>query len=167
MAFKYTVLVVANRTADSDELRAALRAPAERRPTRFVLLVPAAAAGPAARAAAEESARRALEHLREAGLEVEARVGHHDPVDAVSDVWDPREFDEVIVSTLPGAASRWLQCDLPHRVARLTDVQVTHVVASDRREPALSPPPRRERQGLLAPLSVLSWGGGSDEGEAR
>jgi hypothetical protein len=167
MAFTYTILVVANRTADSDELRAALAAHAQRRPTRFVLVVPATAAGPGGREAAERSAERALEHLREAGLEVESRIGHHDPVDAVSDVWDPREFDEVIVSTLPGAASRWLQCDLPHRIARLTDVRVTHVVASDRREPALSPPPTHERQGILAPLSVLAWGGAPREREAR
>jgi GABA permease len=167
MAFAYTILVVANRTADSDELRAALSAHAERRPTRFVLLVPATAGGPAGREAARQSAQRALEHLRAAGLEVDARVGHHDPVDAVSDVWDPREYDEVVVSTLPGAASRWLQCDLPHRVARMTDVQVTHVVASDRREPELSPAPVRERHGILSPLSVLSWGGESPQRPAR
>lgn len=167
MAFTYTILVVANRTADSDELCAALAAHAERRPTRFVLLVPAPAAGPAGREAAQAAAERALARLREAGLEVEARVGHHDPIDAVSDVWDPREFDEAIVSTLPGAASRWLQFDLPHRVARLTGVQVTHVVASDRREPALSPPPSHDKQGILSPLSVLTWGGASREGGPR
>ena len=167
MAFTYTILVVANRTADSDELRAALEAHAERRETRFVLLVPCPAAGPPGRDAARATADRAVALLREGGLDVEARVGHHDPIDAVSDVWDPREFDEVIVSTLPGAASRWLQFDLPHRVARLTGVQVTHVVASDRREPAVSAPPRRESQGVLSPLSVLTWGGGSEEGRPR
>ena len=35
MAFKYTILVVANRTADSEELRAALDAHAARRPTTY------------------------------------------------------------------------------------------------------------------------------------
>jgi hypothetical protein len=159
MAFTYSILVVANRTADSDELRDALRAHAERRPTRFLLLVPAPAPGPAGREAAMESLQRALEHLREAGLEIEGTVGHSDPIDAVSDVWDPKEFDEVIVSTLPGAASRWLQFDLPHRVARMTGVQVTHVIAADRREPAVTAPPAHEKQGLLRPLSVLTWGG--------
>src|SRR5688572_21028205 len=117
MAFTYTILVVANRTADSDELRAALVAHAERRPTAFVLLVPAPVAGPEGRAAAQEAVDRAVEGLREAGLEIGGTVGHHDPFDAVSDLWDPQRFDEVIVSTLPGAASRWLQVDLPHRVA--------------------------------------------------
>ena len=76
--------------------------------------------------------------MRDTGLEVEGQVGHHDPIAAVDDMWDPKRFDEVIVSTLPGAASKWLQVDLPHRVARMTGVQVTHVIASDRRAPEIS-----------------------------
>jgi hypothetical protein len=164
MAFTYSILVVANRTADSDELLAALKEHAERRPTQFVLLVPAPAAGPAGREAAQEALERALGAMREAGLEVEGRVGHHDPIDAVSDAWDPQRFDEVIVSTLPGASSKWLQFDLPHRVARMTDCQVTHVIASDRRAPETTTPPVRDKQGLLSPLSVLTWGGSPGDG---
>jgi hypothetical protein len=106
VAFTYSILVVAKRTADSDELLEALRELAEQRPTRFTLLVPAQAAGPAARQEAEATAVAALERLREAGLEAECRAGHHDPVDAVTDVWDPKEYDEIVVSTLPGAASK-------------------------------------------------------------
>ena len=161
MAFTYTILVVANRTADSDELLTALKAHAERRPTQFVLLVPAPSAGPTGREAGQEALERALGAMREAGLDVDGKVGHHDPIDAVSDVWDPKSFDEVIVSTLPGAASKWLQFDLPHRVARMTDCQVTHVIASDRRAPEATAVPVPEKQGLLSPLSVLTWGGAS------
>jgi hypothetical protein len=164
MAFKFSILVVANRTADSDELLAALNAHTERHPTAFTLLVPAPAAGPAGREAGKEALERALTAMRDTGLEVEGKVGHHDPIDAVSDVWDPTRFDEVIVSTLPGASSKWLQVDLPHRVARMTGVQVTHVIASDRRAPEITSPPVREKQGLLSPLSVLTWGGGPGDG---
>jgi hypothetical protein len=164
MAFTYSILVVANRTADSDELLAALKAHAEQRPTQFVLLVPAPAAGPAGKEAGQEVLERALAALREAGLEVDGRVGHHDPIDAVSDVWDPQGFDEVIVSTLPGASSKWLQFDLPHRVARMTDCQVTHVIASDRRAPETTAAPVHDKQGLLSPLSVLTWGGSPRDG---
>lgn len=161
--FTFSILVVANRTADSDELLAALKEHAERHPTMFTLLVPAPAAGLAGREAGEDVLKRALTALRGAGLEVDGSVGHHDPIAAVSDVWDPKRFDEVIVSTLPGAASRWLQVDLPHRVARITDVQVTHVIASDRRAPEVTAPPVHEKQGLLSPLSVLMWGGSSGD----
>jgi hypothetical protein len=79
---------------------------------------------------------------------------------AVHDAWDPARFDEVIVSTLPGEASRWTRNDLPHRVAAYTGVPVTHVVAMDMRpEPRHGPPPQTERS-PLGPLSVMSWGGG-------
>jgi hypothetical protein len=160
MAFTFSILVVANRTADSDELLAALNAHTESHPTTFTLLVPAPVAGPAGREAGKEALERALAAMRGTGLEVEGQVGHHDPIAAVDDMWDPKRFDEVIVSTLPGAASKWLQVDLPHRVARMTGVQVTHVIASDRRAPEITTPPVHEKQGLLSPLSVLTWGGG-------
>ena len=164
MAFTFSILVVANRTADSDELLAALKAHTESHPTTFTLLVPAPAAGPAGREAGKETLERALAAMRDKGLEVEGQVGHHDPIAAVDDMWDPKRFDEVIVSTLPGAASKWLQVDLPHRVARMTGVQVTHVIASDRRAPEITTPPVHEKQGLLSPLSVLTWGGGPRDG---
>lgn len=159
MAFKYNILVVANRTAGSDELLEALRARAERNTVAYTLLVPAQATGPQARDVARETMEAAVERLAGAGLEVEGRVGGADPVHAVTDVWDPTRFDEVIVSTLPGAASKWLQVDLPHRVARLTGVQVTHVLAEERRPTPAEPVPEREQRGVLSPLSVLTWGG--------
>jgi hypothetical protein len=161
MAFTYSILVVAKRTADSDELLEALRQLAGERPTRFTLLVPAPAPGPAAREEAESVAAGARERLSGAGLEVECRAGHHDPVDAVTDLWDPKEYDEIVVSTLPGAASKWLQFDVPHRIARVTGVPVRHVLASDRREPEHSARPEPERSGVLSPLSVPTWGGRS------
>jgi hypothetical protein len=160
MAFKLSILVVANRTADSDELSEALRARAEQRPASYTIVVPPTGGGPEARAAAKVKLAAALQRLRDAGLEIDGRIGPPDPVDAVHAVWDPRHFDEVIVSTLPGQASKWLLMDLPHRIARLTGVQVTHVVASDEKVKLEAVPlPARDRPGVLAPLSVLSWGG--------
>ena len=160
MAFKLSILVVANRTADSDELSEALTARAEQRPVSYTLVVPPTAAGTAARAGAEAKLAAALRRLRGAGLEIDGRVGPPDPIDAVHAVWDPREFDEVIVSTLPGQASKWMLMDLPHRIARFTGVQVTHVVASDEKVSLEAVPlPERAKPGVLAPLSVLSWGG--------
>jgi hypothetical protein len=157
--FTHSILVVAKRTADSDELLDAMRSRATEHPARFTLLVPAPAPGPAGRAEAQGTVERALARLRAAGLDVEGGVGHPDPIDAVSDAWDPRRFDAVIVSTLPGAASKWLRYDVPQRIARVTGAPVTHVVASDRRAPAHSLPPAHERPGILAPLRVLTWGG--------
>ena len=127
LAMTFSVLVVANRTADSPELLDALRARAERGPVRFTLLAPASTG----REATERQLESALEVMRAAGLDVSGRIGHRDPTSAVADAWDPAEFDEVIVSTLPAQTSKWLSVNLPQRVTKLTDAIVTHVVASE------------------------------------
>ena len=166
MAYKRSVLVVANRTAASDELHEALRAGAEQGPIAYTLVVPPTTAGRPAREAAESKLKTALERAREAGIEMTGQLGPPDPLDAVQAVWDPRKFDEVIVSTLPGQTSKWMLTDLPHRVARFTGVQVTHVVGSEEKvEPVRDTVPPREDRGVLTPLTVLSWGGGPPASE--
>lgn len=148
MPWKTSVLVVANRTAGSDELLDALRERAGRGLVRFTLLVPAtpAASGDRAsgRGAAALQLAGVLERLRAAGLEADGQVGDPDPIVAVHEAWDPAAFDEIVVSTLPTGASRWLALDLPRRVGRLTGVPVRHVVARERRPPApaTSTPPK-------------------------
>ena len=166
MAFKLSVLVVANRTAPSDELLEAMRARAGEGPISYTLLVPPTTAGPEAREEAEGRLAAALDRMHEAGLEVDGKVGLSDPVAAVHEEWDPRRFDEVIVSTLPGQASKWLQFDLPHRVARMTGVKVTHVLSSEGPRHHAEPVPERERAPLGA-LNVLSWGGTGRDPEPR
>ena len=106
------------------------------------------------REAAQERLDAALAVMRDAGLELEGRIGDHDPIAAVHDEWDPKRYDEVIVSTLPTGASKWLQVDLPHRIEKITGgCQVTHVVAEPpRAQPQTEPAPTQEKQGVLAPL---------------
>jgi hypothetical protein len=157
MAWKFSVLVVANVTSASDELLAALSSRAERGQCGFTLLVPATGGGKAAREAAHARLEKALERMRGAGLEVEGMVGDADPVIAVHDVWDPRRFDEIVISTLPTGASRWLAVDLPHRVEKFTGVQVEHVVAAEPRPPVRTEPaPEPERYGVLSPLAAIT-----------
>ena len=155
MAWQFSVLVVANVTADSPELMEALTERAARDRCRFTLLVPAG--GSAGREAAQARVEAAVAHIEQAGLEVEGVVGDHDPIAAVDDVWDPRRFDEVIVSTLPTGSSKWLQIDLPHRIERVTDVPVKHVVAEPARpEPKTRPREQPEELGLLSPLGAIT-----------
>jgi hypothetical protein len=130
VAWQTRVLVVANLTADSDELRTALEERARRAPVAFTLLLPV---GPGSRTHGRARLDQALEHLRAAGLEVDGMLGADpNPVVAVSEAWDPTAYDEIVVSTLPTGLSKWLQVDLPHRVSKLTDAPVTHVVARER-----------------------------------
>ena len=137
MADRADVLVVANRTAGSPELLEALKERASRGEVKFHLLVPATPHGVAwatdmhsGASEAESDVRACVERLREAGLEVdEGKVGDPDPVAAVQDAVNFKDFDEIIVSTLPKHLSKWLRVDLPHRVERVCGKPVTHVEA--------------------------------------
>lgn len=135
---KRKILVVANRTADSPELIAALRERADRSAASFTLLVPAVPHGLAWAAdmkagwrEAVSRAERAAARIRRSGLELEETiVGDPDPFAAVGDVLHAREFDEVVVSVLPRTISRWLALGLPARLRRALDLPVTQVTAS-------------------------------------
>lgn len=121
------VLVVAGRTARSEALRGALLARAAAGPAEFTLLVP----GGDGASGLEEPRRlvEAVERLRAAGLDVAGHLGDADPLAAVTQVWDPFEFDEIVLATLPPGRSRWLAADLPGRVERATGVEVRRIVA--------------------------------------
>jgi hypothetical protein len=158
MTWKRSFLVVANVTATSDELIEALKA---RAPASFMLVIPATPFG-GGRDAAEAKLKEALEQLRAAGLEAEGTVGDADACLAVTDVWDPTKYDEIIVSTLPMRFSKWLRAGLPERIGKLTDAPVTHVVSQPSRpEPELAPPPPHP-DSAMGPLSVLAWGARKD-----
>jgi hypothetical protein len=149
MAWEFHVLVVANVTATSDELLTALSERAKQGACRFTLVMPRSGAG------AQERLNEALEAMRAAGLgKVDGRVGDPDPVVAAMDVWDPMAFDEIVVSTLPTGASRWLGLDLPRRLQKLTGVTVRHVVAETEREVRWERPPEHEEYGVLSPLAA-------------
>lgn len=135
---KQRILVVANRTADSPDLIAALRERVGRAPASFILLVPAVPHGLAWAAdmkagwsEAIDRAERAADRMRESGLDLEETiVGDPDPFAAVGDALHAREFDEVVVSVLPRTISRWLAMGLPARLRRAIDLPVTQVNAS-------------------------------------
>jgi hypothetical protein len=133
---KANVLVVANRTAGSDELLEALRARAAEGPVKFHLVVPSTARGVSWMAdmnaggdAAEHDLDAALERLRAAGLEIDGACGDPDPVAAVQDAANSGSYDEVVVSTLHKHVSKWLKVDLPRKAAHATGLPVTHVEA--------------------------------------
>lgn len=143
---KQRILVVANRTADSPDLIAALRQRADRSAAGFTLLVPAVPHGLAWAAdmkagwsEAAGRAERAAARIREEGLELdEVIVGDPDPFAAVGDVLHARGFDEVVVSVLPMRISRWLAIGLPARLRRTVDPPVTQVTAHAQPQPVES-----------------------------
>lgn len=137
MPRELNILVVANRTAKSEDLEDVMRARAKECPVTFTLVVPVGRGGEARRAAEEMGA-----HMRENGLDVRALAGDTDPLRAVLEVYSPAEFDEIIVSTLPAWGSRWMKSGLPQRIERHTGALVRHVEVRDmppgRNDPAVA-----------------------------
>jgi hypothetical protein len=154
MAYQARVLVIANQTAGSPELVAALKARQERGPISPTLLMPAQRNGYAGKEETQPRLDAALEQWRAAGVDGAGVIGDTDPAVAVQETWDPRSFDEVIVSTLPGATSKWLQADLPHRVQQITGCDVVHVEAGRKHEPHYGPPPAKRETGALGPFTL-------------
>jgi GABA permease len=133
MPWTTKLLVIANRTIDTDAICDTIIGRAAAGPLEVMLVAPASSgAGPqeARRMATAARLDRAVRRLTDAGIPVEGVVGDPDPMIAVQEAWDPRRFDEVIVATLPTRSSRWLAADLPRRVERFTGARVTHVVAA-------------------------------------
>jgi hypothetical protein len=79
---------------------------------------------------ARERMRQQLDAMRELGASVSGEIGVADPVDAVRVVLHRWEFDEVILSTLPGRRSRWLAADLPTKLRRGFKLPVTQVTGA-------------------------------------
>ena len=132
------VLVVANRTAATEKLLTAVRERAQRSPATFHLVVPATPRGMhrivdpevSGRDAAEENLQLALPLLAEAADgPVDGHVGDADPLMAIQDALHARDYDELIISTLPSRLSRWMHLDLPSK-ARVIGLPVVHVEAT-------------------------------------
>jgi hypothetical protein len=146
MSSEARVLVVANRTAATPALIAAVRERAAKGNARFTLLVPNPAHGlhrvidpeDQSQSEAEQTLELAVPLLEEAaGSPVEGMVGDAEPLAAIQDAINLHGFDEIIISTLPTRVSRWLKLDLPSKAAGL-GLPVTTVTAGGRTEAVTS-----------------------------
>lgn len=152
-------LVVANQTLQAEELREELRKRISAGPCSFFVIVPgtkAAQYDPVAaggilpppgmwwwatyyarpvtdeEAAAQARGRLALmlADLAAMGVPVEGGLGSSSPLEAIEKVCADRQFDEIIVTTLPRHISRWLRADLPHQTERRFGLPVTTIISS-------------------------------------
>jgi GABA permease len=155
MPFRTHLLVVANQTVDSPDLLSALEGRAAQGPIRVTLLAPTLWSE---REAAQARLDEACAGLRERGVESDGVLGDADPVVAVQEAWDPGRFDEIVVSTFATGASRWMQIDLPHRIAKLTDCTVRHVESRPAAEPVEPAPPPQPRGLIESAVGLLRTG---------
>ncbi len=147
-------LVVANQTLGGQHLLEAIKRLHAEQPASFTVVVPAtrtaglystvlaAYAGEPSTADTDEanaqaSARLAqlLAMLHAAGVDASGAIGDEDPIAAVEDALRSQTFDEVVLSTLPPGASRWLSMDLVHKLERAVDIPVIHVYGKARQYP--------------------------------
>lgn len=154
-----TVMIVANQTLGADALKATVRDRIDGGVRDFYVVVPAthtthesvgwlggfeamsrktmvealdrdAARLGEAHLRAEHRLSRMIDEIEAAGGTAQGEVGDEDPLAAAKDALRGVKVDEIIVSTLPHARSRWLRMDLPSRLARATTAVVTTVEAA-------------------------------------
>lgn len=130
-------LVVANQTLGGAHLFEELRRRVDSGPCRFHVVVPANVNPDTwthsleqAQAVAVQRLQEAIERFEELGVQVDGEVGDERPLDAIHDALRRWPCDEVILSTLPAGASRWLKMDLVSRASRTLPIPVTHVEAT-------------------------------------
>src|SRR5690606_26769352 len=123
-------------TLGGAHLLAELRRRVAEGPCRFHVVVPANTGSGGwthtideARVVAGRRLQQAIAAFGDLGAQVDGQVGDERPLDAMLDALRRWPCDEVILSTLPAGASRWLGMDLVSRAQRVLPVPVTHVMA--------------------------------------
>lgn len=120
-------LVLANQTAASPELLARLNALAEEGPRRFIAVVPLEGGDGRAAQAARERLQALVGSLDEAGIVAAGMIGDPDPYTAAMNALQFFRISEVVISTLPQDASRWMADRLVERVRNSANVPVEHI----------------------------------------
>lgn len=117
-------LVVANLTLSQPDLEQRLLDRAGDRPHRFTIIAPATEGVSSGTVAADLA--RLMAVLYAAGVDATGQPMSPDPLSAVKAAIEHYRVDDILISTLPGEQSRWLQDDLIGKVREHTDKPVSH-----------------------------------------
>jgi hypothetical protein len=124
-------LVVANQTAASSELVSRLKELADEGPRRFIIVVPQDHGEGTAVRAARDRLKQLLASLEEEGVVAAGMIGDPDPYTATLNAVQFFHISEIVISTLPETASKWVADKLVERVEKATSKPVEHVTTSD------------------------------------
>ncbi len=127
-------LVVAARTASSDELLKCLRDKAAGGEHRHLFIVVVPQEGGEGIHASQARARMAqlVDRLVAADLLAAGMIADPDPYTATMNALQFFRVDDIVISTLPATRSGWMRSDLIERVRRVTGKPVEHVEAGER-----------------------------------
>jgi len=134
-------LVVATRTVASGDLIAHLKQKAAEKPHRYTIISPPS--GQITRGEVCERLARTLAELYRSEIDATGQPMSPAPLAAVQNAIEHYRVDEILISTLAGEQSKWLQEGLIDQVREMTDMPVEHF----------------EARGASAPLDAASGSG--------
>jgi hypothetical protein len=129
-------LVVATQTVAGADLVARLKGKAAERPHRYTFISP-----PSGQLSREEVCgrlARTLAELYRSDIDATGQPMSPAPLAAIQNAIEHYRVDEVLISTLAGEQSKWLEEGLIDEVRAMTDKPVEHVEASESPEPVVA-----------------------------
>ncbi|MGA7397193.1 MAG: hypothetical protein WBW62_07070 [Solirubrobacterales bacterium] len=117
-------LVVANQTLSSPDLAARLLDLSKERSHRFTIIAPQTDGVPQNKVSRDLASLMAT--LYREDIDVTGQPMSPDPFESVKEAIAHYRVDDVLISTLPGEESKWLESDLVGRVREITDKPVAH-----------------------------------------
>ena len=121
-------LVVGTQTIASPELIESLKARAAEAPHRYTIICPRS--GDLSREDVVERLARTLAELYRAGIDATGQPMSPEPFAAIENAIEHYRIDDIIISTLAGEQSKWLEEGLLEKVGEITDKPVDHYEAS-------------------------------------
>ena len=167
-------LVVATRTVASEELVEKLKSMAAESPHRYTVICPRS--GDIEREEVCDRLARLLAELYRADVDATGQPMSPEPFAAVQNAVAHYRIDEVLISTLKGQQSKWLEAGLIEKVKGITSRPIEHLEASDTaaapavpeaHEPAVAVGAAQESEENVEAAGEGSSGGGVAAGEER
>jgi hypothetical protein len=127
-------LVVATQTVASPDLIAHLKSRAAERPHRYTFISPPS--GQLTREEVCDRLARTLAELYRSDIDATGQPMSPAPLAAIQNAIEHYRVDEILISTLAGEQSKWLQEGLIDQVRAMTDKPVEHIEAGRAEVPA-------------------------------
>ena len=122
------VLVVGTKTVNSPDLVQRLKERARQKPHRYTFICPKS--GDVPREEVSKNLAATLAELYRDEIDGTGQPMSPEPFEAVKNAIEHYRIDEILISTLKGEQSKWLEEGLIDRVKEITDKPVEHVEAS-------------------------------------
>ncbi len=122
-------LVVATRTVASEELIERLKAKAADSPHRYTVICPRS--GDIDREEICDRLARLLAELYRSDIDATGQPMSPEPYAAIENAVAHYRIDKILISTLKGEQSKWLEAGLIEKVKEITDTPIEHLEASD------------------------------------